>query len=324
MSKKRVKGLVLEHSGKTIVLLTRDGDFLRVPVRGFLYAVGMEVEVDLPPKRKPLFTLSAVAVAAALFLAVALYLIQPQLTAPEAYLALDINPGVVFTLDKDAVVTGAKAINEDGEEILRLMKVVDVNVLEVLDAFLDVAYKNNFLAVEKDNVIIISLAAPENFVISEDDLRTPILEQLFKLEVDSYLKITVTGLDKVEEGERLSIPLNALILGEEMRQKMKDEESRALLEGSPPLPVREFLQTVKPADIFGEDEFVPGEGRKKGRKPDSPAPPLDITVPKSDDGAEKGPAGNVNPGKPADIPKPPSPRAEQKAPVNPNRGNRGP
>lgn len=58
------------------------------------------------------------------------------------------------------------------------------------------------------------LAAPENFILGEDDLRASISKQLLQLEVDTYLKITVRGLDKVEEAKRKAIPLNALLLGE--------------------------------------------------------------------------------------------------------------
>ena len=82
-----------------------------------------------------------------------------------------------------------------------------------MDDALQTAY-NNYLSDERNNVIIVSLAAPENFILGEDDLRASISKQLLQLEVDTYLKITVTGLDKVEEAKQKAIPLNALLLGE--------------------------------------------------------------------------------------------------------------
>ncbi len=317
MRRKTVRGLVLEKSGKEIILLTRDGEFIRVPARGRPFSPGMEVEVDTPRDKKLPFLLSA-GIAAALFIAVALHLMGPALTGPEAYLALDINPGIVLSLDKNGTVMEAKPTNEEGAGILEMLEVEGADVLEYVDTFLEAAHTGSYLSAGRDNIVIASLAAPQNYCISENDLHVLISDKLITLQVDTYLKITVTGLDRVREAERMDIPLNALILGEKMKERIQTREGRSLLEGAPPLPVRNFLQTVDPADIFSEEQFVAGEGRKEGKKPVTPPPPAGIPgIPFEKEGKSEGeqPAGDAEPGRPADIPKPP-PAVEQEIPAN--------
>ena len=313
MSRKNVQGIVMEKSGKDIILLTRDGEFLRVPSRGLSYQPGMEVEVSIPSRKRLPFMLSAACAAVILFIAVALPLLQPALATPEAYLALDINPGVVFSLDEHAVVLEAKAINKDGERILEMLEAEGAQVLQVLDALLEAAWENNYLAAGRDNIIIISLAAPENFGIGEEDLCFSVSEQLLKLGVDTYLRVTVTGLDKFEAAEQMDIPLNALLLGENIKATMQSEISRSLLEGTPPLPVKDFLQTVEPANIFEQHEFFDGRGQKDGRKPQSPPVPKDVPPQRNDSTGDADQDEQTE-----DTPDPPSTGSDQEKPANPN------
>lgn len=296
MMERTVKGLILEETGEDVILLTRDGEFLQLPAKGYSLSSDMEVEIKVPYKRRFPFVLSAACAAAVLFITFALYLIQPALAVPEAYLALDINPSIVFSLNKNAVVIAAKPGNEDGERILESLEIEGAAVLEAMEAVMEAAKNENYLAVGRDNVIIIALAAPEGFGIDEDTLRTSVSNQLLKLQVDSYLKITITSLEKYETAEDMAIQLNALLMAEEMQDLLNSAGSHSL-EGSPPLPVREFLQTVDPADIFSSDIFVTGEDRKSEEKPDNPKENID-------------PKGSV------DDPVPP-PKVEQNGPENP-------
>lgn len=310
MRSKTVTGLVSEMSGKEMIILTGDGEFIRVPVGRGAYSLGMEVEVCMPLQTRRSFWLSAVAIAAALFMVIALYSLRPALTAPKAYLALDINPSMVFSLDKDAVVIAATALNPDGEKILELIKPEGMDVLEVLDALLEAAYLNNHLATGRENIIVVSLAAAENFKIGEDDLQSSMSKQIMKLKVDTYLKIKVTGLGKVETAKEMSISLNALLLGEEMQDRLRNEGGRFLLEGSPPVPIWEFLQTVNPADIFGKDKLVTGESQKDERKPDIAPQPKDPPEDRDEDEGQE-PDGH----RPDVIPELPAP--EQDIPAKP-------
>jgi hypothetical protein len=265
---KKIRGIVAKKTGKGAVIMTREGDFVRVPARS-TYFPGQEVEVSVPGPISFSIVLSA-CLAVVLFFAVSLYMMRPAATAPEAYVALDANISILFSLGKDAVIIEAKPLNEEGVLVLHDVKAEGADILELLDALLEAAFAHSYLSPGIDNIIILSLAAPANYRFSEEDLRVFITNKLYQLKVDSYLKINGTDLAKVKSAKAMAIPLNALLLGEEMRSRSREADSRLLLEGSPPLPVREFLQKVVPAEIFSPDEFIHGDDSKPGIIPDKP------------------------------------------------------
>lgn len=260
MTRKSIRGIVVDKVGRDVILLTRGGEFIRMPADRS-YLIGMEAEID-PPLQKGFPLLFSAAIAAALMIFAAFYSIQPVLTAPHAYLAVDINPSIVFSLDRNAVVLEAIPLNVDGESILETLNAEGSNAFEVLENLLWISHANRYLSAGKDNIIIISLAAPKGFGITEKELRFSVSEQLLQMELDTYLKIAVTGLDKVEKAKDISVPLNALLLAEEMKKMMKEDQSHSLLEGAPPLSIKEFLQTINPVNLFAQDELVVGKGQK--------------------------------------------------------------
>lgn len=306
MRRKTVKGLVLDNPGNDIILLTRDGEFLRFPAGARPCSPGMEMEVAVPfNKRRTSFMLSAAGIAAAIFIAIALFLIQSANIGPEAYLAVDINPGVIFSLNKDAVVIKAHPTSEEGKKILEMLEMEGAGVLEAVALLLEAAREGRYLSPGRDNFIVISLAAPQHFSISEEEIRASISDQLYQMEVDTYLKIICKGTHKVQVADQMEIPLSALLLGEEIKDSIISEEVRSLLEGSPPLSVREFLHTVNPADVFNKNEFVPGE-RSKVEKPSGISPPP-VKIPDADgEGEGEEPVGDPDSHIPADRPTVPS------------------
>ena len=325
MERKKVKGLVLEKSGENIILLTREGEYLKVPEKGqsFLPGLEVEVEVEVPPKKKPFFLLPAAGMVAALLIFLVFSLVQPAGAIPEAYLALDINPSILLSLDENARIIEGEGLNEGGERILEILEIEGAGVFEALDLTLEAAHQGDYLSRERDNLIILSLAASENYGLGEEDLRASLSQKLSKMDLQAYLKINMAGMDKAQKAKEMSVSLNALMLGEQMRERA--EEDPVPFEGSPPLPVREFLKQVNPADIFQEDEFVPGEKGKGERKPD--VPPIPKIPPESrqervedkDEGTSgegKEPSPDLDQEKPSEAPQIPDTPGEDKFPQN--------
>ena len=335
MKREKVKGLVMETSKDNMVLLTREGEYVKVSGKGHSCSPGMEIEVEVPTRKKLFPLLPAAGMVAALLIFLVFSLVQPAGATPEAYLALDINPSILFPLDKNARVTEAEGFNEEGERILARLELEEAGVLEALEAILEAAHEDNYLSKEKINHIILSLAASENFPLGEEELRDYLSKKLLDMELDAYLKINVAGIDKAKKAKEMNVPLNAFLLGEQMRERA--EEGTLPFEESPPLPVREFLETVEPADIFQEEEFVPGEKGKEKRKPD--VPPIPKIPPERKDGGveeeEKAPSDKgeeispdldqkktpEDPEPPVDTPVPP---AEDKIPDGAREGPPGP
>ncbi|HHT45850.1 MAG TPA: hypothetical protein GX004_00970 [Firmicutes bacterium] len=279
---KKVRGLVLESTEERVFLLTPEGEYLELPGNGEVFNTGAEIELELPAEKKRNRFLPAFA-AAALSLVFAFCLaFYSALYRPEAYLALDINPSIYFSLNGEGQVIKADPLNEEAHEILKGLQLQGQNIREALTLILDGAYAGNYLSAEKENVILISLAAPEGFIVSEDDLRTLVSERILSMEVNTYLKVATLEPQKAIEAREEDMPVNVLVLGEQMLEKgliEEDEENspgeerpadykpqKPFAKKEPGLPpaVRELLSKVRLEEIFEPEEYI--RGRKLEEK----------------------------------------------------------
>ncbi len=114
---KILRGIVLERQGDRAVILTPEGEFRSVHLRGADPAIGEEISLRQPS------VWGAVALVAA---AVALIVMLVSVPAPGtgdgiawAYLGVDINPSWELALDRDGTVVGAVGFDPLSGEILQ-------------------------------------------------------------------------------------------------------------------------------------------------------------------------------------------------------------
>lgn len=275
---KKVKGLVLESTEEHILLLTQEGEYLKAPGSGEALATGTELELEIlgaDKKNRFLPAFAAAAVIMVLTFSLALY---SAFTRPAAYLALDINPSLYFSLNEEGLVIKAEPLNQDAEELLKGLQLQGKDIQEALSLILDGAYAGNYLSAEKENIILISLAAPESYVISENDLRVLVSERILNIEVDTYLKITTLEPQKALEARNKNLPVNLLVLEEQMAEKglteIGEEESSPQKKAGPPPTVQDFLDKVHREEFFEPHEFIRGKGpQDKRQKPEQAGPP---------------------------------------------------
>lgn len=125
----RAKAVVLEIDGDSAVVLKEGGEFLRVPLRGRRWHVGLEVHLDRlegvsrrPPWRLPVAWATA---AALLLIVVAGWLVTPA--GASSYVTVDIDPNSVGLVTDDAggvldvlaLNAGAGALLGDRAQLLR-------------------------------------------------------------------------------------------------------------------------------------------------------------------------------------------------------------
>lgn len=276
---KKVKGLVLESNEERIFLLTPEGEYLELPGNGEVLETGAEIELELPAKKKGNRFFLPFAAAAVILVFACCLVFYSVLYRPAAYLALDINPSLYFSLNGEGQVLKAEPLNEDAQEILKDLRLQGKNIREALTLILDGAYAGNYLSAEKENVILISLAAPEGFIVSEDDLRALVSERILSMEVNTYLKVATLELQEAIAARKKDMPVNSLVLGEQMMEKglIEEEEENSpdekcpadqkpqkpteKKEPGPPPAVRELLSKMRPEEIFEPEEYI------RGRKP---------------------------------------------------------
>ncbi len=293
---KKVKGLVLESNEEYIFLLTPEGEYFKLPGNGEEFDTGAEIELELPAKKKGNRFSPALAAAAVILVFACCLAFYSALCRPKAYLALDINPSLYFSLNGEGEVIKAEPLNEDAQEILKGLQLQGKNIREALTLILDGAYAGNYLSAEKENVILISLAAPESFIVCEDDLRALVSERILSMEVNTYLKVATLKPQEAVQAREKDMPVNSLVLGEQMLEKglieedeenspdeerPADQKASAKKEPGPPPAVRELLSKARPEEIFEPEEYIRGRkleeknqhAEPQGRTPEHTGPP---------------------------------------------------
>ncbi len=231
-----------------------------------------------------------------------------------AYLDLDINPSLSLALDEEGRVLELTPLNADGEIVLESMQnpeharetgdsaqtrppeasqngqaqapapeeqqaqgLQGQTAQEALEKILDKSLELEYLSPEKENAIFISLAAPENYPLNNEQLQEAVREHVLQINLDAYLKVSALGLREAEEARGNNVSMNAIRLQEEMTRRNlpepgdenEDAKGDAAPETTgPPPPVQELLQNVPASEVLFEDgEFIGGRGRSEEKAP---------------------------------------------------------
>lgn len=261
----KVKGLVLEAGKNHVILLTPKGEYLRLPTGKKSFELGAEVEVIQPSAWQGAWMKGLAAAVILLFLST--LIVNTLANQPKAYLALDINPSLTLVLNYKGQVIQGEAHNEAGAELLEVINVNGRAALQAVEALLEESHRLRYFVSEDGNHIFISLAAPPNFKLTSQELRAFISNTVMSLEIDTYLRIYAVEVEKGEDAMGRDVSLNAVLLGERMR-----EAGQVIPESpGPPATIRAFLRTFKPDFFFNDDEFIPGAA--KDDRPEQDGPP---------------------------------------------------
>ncbi|HOP69962.1 MAG: anti-sigma factor domain-containing protein [Dethiobacteria bacterium] len=275
------KGLVLESTNKYVLVLSAEGEYIKVPARGRRYSIGAEIDFDTVSPRRSFLP---VLVACAALLLLVFNLAQQLAGRPAAYLFLDINPSIMLSLDGSACIIEAVALNGDGEKVLQgeEEKLKGLEAREALQHLLEGACREGYLASDRDNVILVSLAAPERFRLDREELESSAKESVMQLKLQAYLKVSAAGMTEARNSWRRRVSVNALLLERELEALDKGNN----LDGKGSAPsVHDILEGIDPRDIFKPDQLIPGSNRD--RHPGTPEPEGDRREDPGKQGQEK-------------------------------------
>ncbi len=156
------KGLVLEVSKNNVVVLTRDGRFLKQSYKGEPPELGSEIDIKEGSFNWKVWGMTGIA---ALLLVIIIPLFVLQLTAiPQevvAYVTVDINPSLELGLNIQDRVVAANALNEDGKKILEKLDLKELPVDRALELITEVAIQEKYITQDKKNAVIISYSLNE-------------------------------------------------------------------------------------------------------------------------------------------------------------------
>jgi hypothetical protein len=158
-----MKGIILEVTGNSAVVLTQKNDYKKIQLKEAMsHQCGDEIELinDWPTWHvKPIKLYWRQLVMAMILLVIMTFPMMSlyQSNQIAGHINIDINPSIRLTYDQDMRILEVKALNNDGAQILAKKDMIDMTVNEAVDEVIHQAIVDGFIRSEKDNGIIVSL-----------------------------------------------------------------------------------------------------------------------------------------------------------------------
>jgi len=195
------RGVVLEVKRRYCVVLTPDGAYVKVPGAAN-HNVGEEIVFERTARRVPRAArLVSSGIAAALVLAFVLANIMPRGGPPvAAYVAMDINPSVEIGVTLEHKVIELRALNEDGERVVRGITYKKRPVAEVAAAIIDHAAAEHYLPEQAAEVLVTSMVMAKH---ADDAFEQKLVEEVDRAIVEA----AVPAADKGDDGTAAAPPV---------------------------------------------------------------------------------------------------------------------
>lgn len=201
------KGVVMEKSGKHLIVMTPAGSFERIPDLNRNCQVGEEI-MYVPAERKfrqPAFAVLS-AFVAAVVLCMMLFTAIPAAFADKsvvAYISIDINPSVELGIDKSKKVREVKGLNDKGLELVRNLSYSGKPLEDVTDKLLQKAEDMNLFASGEGDIVIASAVVKEDAKLDDnlvtEEMKQQVMAHVVMKHPDEADKIEVTAFSAPPE-----------------------------------------------------------------------------------------------------------------------------
>lgn len=223
MMKRVVTGILMEVGEDSAIIMTKEGEFLKVKKPSPNVSAGEEITSTTVDVNRYSFMKYA-AIAATFLLLLIPFTYFQQAMATVAYVNVDINPSLEMGINKYNKVNSVKALNSDGEALVKDMPLKDLDINEALDKVISGAKEKGYINDDKQNNIEIALVTiKESQVnISQESLVKYAENLAPKINVDATVKIQ--GADKKlhDEAQKENLSTNKYI------DKSKDKDNEAV------------------------------------------------------------------------------------------------
>lgn len=174
-----LRAVVLEVQKGTCTVVTSEGEFRRVKMRGDLRP---GQEITLPETRWRINRMALVAACLLLFFfATTMWqsLVPP---AVAAYVSLEVNPAVELALDRENTVVGIRSLDEGGQDLVSGLDLKGLPVEKAVDRIIAEALNRNFIKDPDDSAVVVT-------VTPAGDYNTTTVERLVKDSAETSLRV---------------------------------------------------------------------------------------------------------------------------------------
>ena len=216
---KKIKGIVMQVEQKTMVIVTDEGDFLRVPLPAQRPFPGEKVDAAVNKGFTRPFWVGAAAVI--LIFVLSLGLVKPMLM-PQAVAAvsMDLISSVELTVDQENKVVTAKANNPEGLMVLQELDLKGKDIYEAANLVTTTASELGYIREKSENTIMVTVSPlNEEAKVSVD---RDILQQSMHDELDSrnfqgYLVVNRMGREIMQKAAEMGLTVNQYLYLERSR-----------------------------------------------------------------------------------------------------------
>jgi hypothetical protein len=215
----QVKGIIAEVDKNKCIIITRNGQFLKVnkPSRAI---VGEEIEISqISPSRMRL--LSAAVAVLLLCLIIPSFNVLIASAKPVAYLSLDINPSLDLGIDKDGKVVSVKAFNSAGEKLVNSTSITKLKVDEAVQQLIEQAIKEGFINYSKTNLIVAAYTGGTIFTFNDNQLKADVENQIKAADLEAEVVVVATDMNMHKEASKLQVSQGKFRMYEEAKAKGK-------------------------------------------------------------------------------------------------------
>lgn len=176
------KGIVMEVSGKHLIVMTPSGVFERIPRMDRSCDVGEEIVYTpgITRSRRPAFALLSGFVAAVMLVMILFTGLTSVFTDKSvvAYISIDINPSIELGIDKNKRVREMKGLNDKGLEIARSVSYKGRSMDDVTDKILQKAEEMKVFAEGEADIVIAGTIVKEDASLDDTQVTEALKQQV--------------------------------------------------------------------------------------------------------------------------------------------------
>ncbi|MDR3586243.1 MAG: anti-sigma factor domain-containing protein [Desulfosporosinus sp.] len=253
----KTKGIVMRTSTKLTVIFTEKGDYIEIPTPKEPPLVGQTIEVTVKPQRLPLFhnswlKYSTAAILLLVFSITSFYSFSlPNMAV--ASVALDINKGVEFSINKEGKVINVRDVN-GGSNLVKGLSIKGLDVYQAVDLIVEKANNKGTLN-ETKNLVLASVVPMNqwgNQLIDTGKLRNAIRDEMIRRKQSGSVFVSQTNQKIQMEAKLQRMTVNSYLIYARCKDKgitvqpdaLRNDVQKALLDAN-----------VSLSSLFPEESF---------------------------------------------------------------------
>lgn len=248
MRAKTVEGIVVKVTQNSIVLLCENGTFTNVPLnladqvpmlgQHFCYAEKQQLNLNLT---------KYLAIASIFILTILAYTFMPMENKDSAYIiAMDINPSIEITLNKNLAVQEISGLNSDGKYLIESMEVSNHHLFDVTEKIIMAAKEKGYFQSQEEALVSITVISLDKVLKPlELDIEEELNQSFNDNNIVSGLVVSLGSKELYQEAKELNLSVNKLVLYKELYAQGK-VQSLQEVRGKTVLQLREMRKIIVP------------------------------------------------------------------------------